>query len=166
MAKHGATPMPELAELLGKDKSGAEQEGLEAVSRRACERRGGGQAKYRAKPGQESVHPKPGAAEKSDGKASIRTSIFNLANNVAGAGILTLAAGKASGTGWVPSILTCIALAFCSAHTFILIGKACELTGEKTFKGLWALAFGSKTAWIVDSVHFQLVFWQFWYKIS
>ena len=38
------------------------------------------------------------------GKASITTSVFNLANNVAGAGILTLAAGKASGTGWIPSM--------------------------------------------------------------
>jgi amino acid permease len=90
----------------------------------------------------------------SGGKASITTSIFNLANNVAGAGILTLAAGKASGTGWIPSIITCVTMAFFSAHTFILIGKACEMTGEKTFKGLWAKAFGSKTAWVVDSMVF------------
>ena len=62
------------------------------------------------------------------GKASVITSIFNLSNNVAGAGILTLAAGKASGTGWIPSILICAAIAFCSSHTFILIAKACEMT--------------------------------------
>jgi hypothetical protein len=47
--------------------------------------------------------PRGGAAKASKqaeqgGKASIATSIFNLSNNVAGAGILTLAAGKASGT--------------------------------------------------------------------
>jgi len=89
-----------------------------------------------------------------EGKSSVTTTIFNLANNVAGAGILTLAAGKASGTGWIPSILTCMALAFMSAHTFILIGKACEMTGEKTFKGLWAGAFGERTSWIVDSMVF------------
>lgn len=94
------------------------------------------------------------AVPQSGGNASITTSIFNLANNVAGAGILTLAAGKASGTGWIPSIITCITLAFCSAHTFILIGKACEMTGEKTFKGLWSQAFGSRTAWVVDSMVF------------
>lgn len=88
------------------------------------------------------------------GKASVTTSIFNLSNNVAGAGILTLAAGKASGTGWIPSILICAAIAFCSSHTFILIAKACEMTGEKTFKGLWSKAFGPKTAWIVDSMVF------------
>ena len=53
---------------------------------------------------------KRNAVTESTGKASILTSVFNLANNVAGAGILTLAAGKASGTGWVPSILTCVTL--------------------------------------------------------
>lgn len=97
---------------------------------------------------------KRNAVTESTGKASILTSVFNLANNVAGAGILTLAAGKASGTGWVPSILTCVTLAFCSAHTFVLIGKACEMTGERTFKGLWSKAFSPKSAWIVDSMVF------------
>jgi amino acid permease len=67
-----------------------------------------------------------------------------LANNEAGPGILTLVAGKASGTGWIPSILTCVALAFCSAHTYILIVKACEMTGETTFKGLWDTTFFQK----------------------
>ena len=69
------------------------------------------------------------------GNASFATSVFNLANNVAGAGLLTLAAGKAAGgTGWIPSIAICMGLAFASARTFILIGKACEMTGEPTFK--------------------------------
>ncbi|CAB9528466.1 Putative sodium-coupled neutral amino acid transporter 10 [Seminavis robusta] len=94
-------------------------------------------------------------ANGSNNKASVSTSIFNLANNVAGAGILTLAAGKAvSGTGWIPSLAICLALAFCSAHTFILIGKACEMTNQQTFKGLWGYSFGEKTAWIVDSMVF------------
>jgi len=92
------------------------------------------------------------------GKASITTSVFNLANNVAGAGILTLAAGKATGTGWIPSIVTCVTLAFISAHTFRLIGKACDLTGHNTFKALWGEAFGPKTAWIVDSMVFTQCF--------
>ena len=94
----------------------------------------------------------------SDNKVGILTSVFNLSNNVAGAGILTLAAGKATGTGWIPSILISISLAFCSAHTFALIGKACEMTGHDTFKGLWGDAFGAKTAWIVDSIVFTQCF--------
>jgi hypothetical protein len=94
--------------------------------------------------------------EAGDGTSSISTSIFNLANNVAGVGILTLAGGKASGTGWVPSIITCAILAFVSAHTFNLIAKSCELTGERNFKGLWTKAFGKNTAPIVDCVVFVL----------
>lgn len=74
---------------------------------------------------------------------------------MAGAGILTLAAGKArSGTGWVPSILLSVVLATVSAHTFGLIGTACEWSGQRTFKGVWAEAFEPSTAWIVDSMVF------------
>jgi hypothetical protein len=68
------------------------------------------------------------------GKASIPASVFNLVNNVAGAGILTLSAGMASGTGWVPAIVVCTVLGLLSAHTFSIIGEACELTGEMDFK--------------------------------
>jgi len=93
------------------------------------------------------------------GNASFATSVFNLANNVAGAGLLTLAAGKASGaTGWVPSVVICVGLAFMSGRTFTLIGKACELTGERTFKGLWTQAFGPSTAYVVDSIVFLQCF--------
>ncbi len=94
-----------------------------------------------------------------DDGASIATSVFNLANNVAGAGILTLAAGKATGTGWIPSIAICLALAAVSSHTFSLVGKSCELTGLNSFKDLWGYAFGSsETAWVVDTMVFVQCF--------
>ena len=67
-------------------------------------------------------------------KASIPASVFNLINNVAGAGILTLSAGMAGGTGWIPAISICAILGAISAHTFTIIGAACELTGEGDFK--------------------------------
>ena len=70
----------------------------------------------------------------SGGKASIPASIFNLVNNVAGAGILTLSSGMATGTGWIPAIFICAILGLLSAHTFSIIGEACELTGEVDFK--------------------------------
>lgn len=76
-----------------------------------------------------------GAAKKEDqGGSSILASVFNLVNNVAGAGILTLSAGMAGGTGWVPAISICTILGAISAHCFAIIGESCELTGEKTFK--------------------------------
>lgn len=68
------------------------------------------------------------------GDASVPASVFNLVNNVAGAGILTLSAGMAGGTGWVPAVLVCTVLGLISSHTFKIIGKACELTGEVDFK--------------------------------
>lgn len=94
-----------------------------------------------------------------DDGASIATSVFNLANNVAGAGILTLAAGKASGTGWIPSVAICLMLAAVSSHTFGLVGKSCELTGLDSFKDLWGYAFDSnESAWIVDTMVFVQCF--------
>ena len=100
-----------------------------------------------------------GINKSDNGNASLATSVFNLANNVAGAGLLTLSAGKAAGgSGWIPSIAICGSLAYASAFTFILIGKACEITGEKSFKGLWSQAFGEGTAYLVDSIVFLQCF--------
>jgi hypothetical protein len=81
-----------------------------------------------------------GAAERTENddpeadKSTMLSSVFNLVNNVAGAGILTLAAGMAPGTGWIPAMLICGALGYLSGHTFAMIGEACELTGEEDFK--------------------------------
>lgn len=77
-----------------------------------------------------------GGGDQEKGKATIAASVFNLVNNVAGAGILTLSAGMASGTGWFPSIAICAFLGSISAHCFSMIGAACELTGEEDFKVL------------------------------
>ncbi len=66
--------------------------------------------------------------------ASMAASTFNLVNNVAGAGILTLAAGKASGTGWIPAVAIVASLGWAASTTFRMIAKACELTGENDFK--------------------------------
>ena len=41
---------------------------------------------------------------------SVSTTVVQIVNNVAGAGILTLAAGMAAGVGWAPAILICAAL--------------------------------------------------------
>ena len=67
-------------------------------------------------------------------KSSIPASVFNLVNNVAGAGILTLSAGMAAGTGWIPAMIICAILGAIGSHTFCIIGDACELTGQTDFK--------------------------------
>jgi hypothetical protein len=78
-----------------------------------------------------------GSEDAKEVKASTLSSVFNLVNNVAGAGILTLSAGMAPGTGWIPAILICAILGVLSCHTFSIIGEACELTGEADFKVCW-----------------------------
>jgi len=75
---------------------------------------------------------------------------FQIINNVAGAGILTLSAGMAAGIGWLPAIAVCIALGIISGFTFYLLGEACELTGTTTFKDLWAATLGESSSWVVD----------------
>jgi sodium-coupled neutral amino acid transporter 11 len=93
-----------------------------------------------------------GGAKDTEQKASISSSIFNLVNNVAGAGILTLSSGVASGTGSIPAIIICVALAALSGHCFSIIGEACELTGEANFKGLWKRTIGENSTYLVDSM--------------
>ena len=84
--------------------------------------------------GGERLHPTKDTKWDAVGTASIPASVFNLVNNVAGAGLLTLAAAKANANvGWIPAISITVCLAALSAHTFTLIGKACEITGEKNF---------------------------------
>ncbi|KAL3934575.1 MAG: hypothetical protein SGBAC_009740 [Bacillariaceae sp.] len=93
---------------------------------------------------------KRGGAQEQQGKASVIASVFNLVNNVAGAGILTLSAGMAGGTGWIPAISICTILGGISAHCFSIIGESCELTGEKTFKDLWGRTIGEDSKVLVD----------------
>lgn len=93
-----------------------------------------------------------GGAKSEEHKSSLSSSVFNLVNNVAGAGILTLSSGVASGTGWVPAIIICATLAVLSGHCFSIIGEACEITGETNFKGLWKRTIGEDSAYLVDSM--------------
>ena len=51
-----------------------------------------------------------------------------------GAGILSLSAGQAKGTGWIPSIVMCILLGLISARSFCMVGEACDMLGEGDFK--------------------------------
>jgi hypothetical protein len=79
------------------------------------------------------LSPRGGGSDE-EGKATITASVFNLVNNVAGAGILTLSAAMASGSGWIPAVSICAILGALSGHSFSIIGEACELTGEADFK--------------------------------
>jgi amino acid permease len=110
--------------------------------------RGGGGDKIKAKEGSNKKKKK----NIKGGTASIPASVFNLVNNVAGAGILTLSAGMAAGTGWIPAVVICAMLGVISSHTFCLVGRACEMMDEPDFKGLWARTIGPKSTYLVDSI--------------
>ena len=90
-------------------------------------------------------------ALKEPAPVSLMGTVIQIVNNVAGAGILTLSAGMAGGVGSVPATLLCVALGIISGWTFHLIGASCELTGQMSFKSLWAATLGEGTAWIVDA---------------
>jgi len=53
---------------------------------------------------------------------------------VPGAGILSLSAGQAKGTGWIPSIAISMVLGLISGRTFVMVGEACDILGEGDFK--------------------------------
>mmetsp|Transcript_21351 Transcript_21351/g.58730 ORF Transcript_21351/g.58730 Transcript_21351/m.58730 type:complete len:470 (-) Transcript_21351:395-1804(-) len=83
-------------------------------------------------------------------QSSVTMTIVQIVNNVAGAGILTLGAGMAAGVGWIPAVLICVLVGALSGYTFFLIGAACDMTGETSFKGLWSRTMGKESTWLVD----------------
>eukprot|EP00966_Prymnesium_polylepis_P028765 666626-Prymnesium_polylepis.1 len=89
-------------------------------------------------------------AEEQPPSSAVGETVLQIVNNVAGAGILTLSAGMAGGVGSIPAMLLCLGMGAISGYTFYILGEACELTGETTFKGLWSRALGASTTWVVD----------------
>ena len=83
--------------------------------------------------------------------SDVGETIIQIVNNVAGAGILTLSAGMSGGVGSVPATLLCLTMGLISGYTFYILGEACELTGETTFKGLWSRTLGASSSWVVDA---------------
>ena len=83
--------------------------------------------------------------------SSPATSIFNLVNNVAGAGLLTLSAGMAGGVGSGPAAIIGVALGAMSAYTFAAVGTCCEALNVKDFRGLWCKTIGESSAFAIDA---------------
>uniref|UniRef100_A0A7S2W7H7 Amino acid transporter transmembrane domain-containing protein n=1 Tax=Rhizochromulina marina TaxID=1034831 RepID=A0A7S2W7H7_9STRA len=92
------------------------------------------------------------------GGASPATSVFNLVNNVAGAGLLTLSAGMAGGVGSVPATAIASVLGFLSWFTFTVLGGCCSALNVADFRGLWCLTIGKDSAWVIDLSIFFMCF--------
>mmetsp|Transcript_34651 Transcript_34651/g.111806 ORF Transcript_34651/g.111806 Transcript_34651/m.111806 type:complete len:568 (-) Transcript_34651:136-1839(-) len=85
----------------------------------------------------------------SEGSTTVLDTVLNIFNNVAGAGVLTLAYGM-RGVGWVPAFASVVCIGAISGYTFYLVGAACESVGANSFKDLWGTTLGEGTAWVVD----------------
>jgi len=68
-------------------------------------------------------------------------------------GMLPLAFGMASegGTGLAPALTLLLVFGSLSAYTLISIARACEATGEYSFRGIWSRTLHPSTAWIIDA---------------
>jgi len=84
----------------------------------------------------------------SEGSTTVLDTVLNIFNNVAGAGVLTLAYGM-RGVGWVPAFASVVCIGAISGYTFYLVGAACESVGANSFKDLWGTTLGEGTAWVV-----------------
>ncbi|CAN0349134.1 unnamed protein product [Pylaiella littoralis] len=85
-------------------------------------------------------------------KAGMSASVFNLAKNILGAGMLSLPSGVAafsdSRKAIVPAAAAIAALGLVSAYTFVLIGRSCADTKAESYEQSWARTVGQKTAWL------------------
>uniref|UniRef100_A0A7S2FA48 Amino acid transporter transmembrane domain-containing protein n=1 Tax=Octactis speculum TaxID=3111310 RepID=A0A7S2FA48_9STRA len=98
----------------------------------------------------EGVIGKEVVPEKKATGATAAESTANLVKSVVGAGVLSLPAGVAAGTGLVPAIvLTCVLGAY-SSYTFSLIGRICNDVGAGSFRELGEKTRGPRFAKALD----------------
>jgi sodium-coupled neutral amino acid transporter 11 len=92
--------------------------------------------------------------------STVPISVFNLAKNIIGAGILALPAGMVSGkgTGLANAVVLLIVMALLSAWSFSIIGELVQDTGAKSFKELWARTIGESSSGFVDHILMALTF--------
>ena len=113
--------------------------------------RGGGSAEHDAYAQRTAARLKAQVEIDGHSGSTIAECVFNLVNNVAGAGLLTLSAGMAMGVGYGPAVGVALALGAVSAATFSMIGWSCDRLNASTFGELWAATLGKGTAWVIDA---------------
>lgn len=83
-------------------------------------------------------------------------SIFTLAINIVADlcphGMLPLAYGMASegSTGLVPALGLLLTFGSLSCYTLFSIARACQSTGNYSFRGVWSRTLSRESAWIID----------------
>ncbi|CAB1101728.1 unnamed protein product [Ectocarpus sp. CCAP 1310/34] len=92
------------------------------------------------------------AASEEGDKSGMSASVFNLAKNILGAGMLSLPNGVAafsdSKKAIIPASLIIAVLGAVSAYTFVLIGRSCAETNAESYEQSWARTVGQRSAWV------------------
>lgn len=82
---------------------------------------------------------------------SVFATVANAVKSVLGAGVLTLSWAFYFSSLW-PGVACTFVMCLLAAHGFYTIGLSSELTGERTYSGIWGKAFGAKWAWLPDLI--------------
>ena len=83
-------------------------------------------------------------------KQSVASAIVNLTKNLLGAGMLSLPMAFSLTGDYRIGLFLLTLVSIMSGSTFIMLGHACRLTGERTFRGLVQSLFGGRLVWLVD----------------
>jgi len=128
--------------------------GMSSSSCRFLKRVRGGAASPKASsiPIKTTSHVTAGTTEAHHG-LSVTSLAINIMADLCPHGMLPLAFGMASegGTGLVPALSLLVLFGSLSAYTLISIARACEATGEYSFRGIWSRTLHPSTAWIIDA---------------
>merc|ERR1712113_1104879 len=90
-----------------------------------------------------------GNAASSSATSSVTTAAVNLTKNLVGAGIFSLPAALHRGSV-VPGVSAMMLVGFLCGSTFVLIAFLCSKLGSKTYRDVFSVAFGSRSAVLVD----------------
>jgi len=82
---------------------------------------------------------------------SVFATVANAVKSVLGSGVLTLSWAFYFSSLW-PGVACTFCMCLMAAHGFYTIGVCSELTGERSYSGIWSKAFGAKWAWLPDLV--------------
>ena len=88
------------------------------------------------------------------GKATVSSSVFNLAKSIVGIGVLSLPGGVAymsdSPAALVPACIVGTLMGSLAGYCFSLIGKSCEKHQTNSFQDAWGKSVDPKSGWLIS----------------
>jgi len=87
-------------------------------------------------------------------QSTLIVSIVNLTKNMLGAGMLSVPLGMALCGDLCLSVTLLLLAGAASGASFLMIGRCCRVTGEKTFRGICGSLLGPRSIWVIESLIF------------